>query len=320
MDQHLKGVNNRMEAGRKRSLDSSSSSEDSDSTEEEHNTVCGAVKESCYIDEHTKNERKKRKLREFRNFLMPKNAIAALHELQGTGITEYIVTKHGTQTKAKIVINNVNTNEGTAEYASKAAATDKLDSLPVDVETEAIEYVEKEDIPIELLASFALHKLFTEWEAEGFKMPIIKMSREKSTTRAEELAPEEAENGLIRTPLRPKLIKTVADLPPNANRYHPTALFTYMRPKVLYDDLDSNNDRLHPEFTVRLQSDGHDFIGKARSKKLARKAAAIDACKQLFGVVFDESFDIDACCKVSLQIPVHTTSSRKGWGLYQDWF
>ncbi|XP_053677751.1 double-stranded RNA-specific editase B2-like [Anopheles nili] len=251
-------------------------------------------------------ERKARQARRLRKWLMPKNAIVALHELLGPGMTEFTINTQGQETKAEIVINNVkyeataaNKNLAKAKASEKAlreltfaqmarvkqqrqdqaqqktAGDSASDVTPMDV------CVESEDLPMEHLASFALHKLFTQWEAEGFEVPLIKPGKVKGPpTPAEPGAPN---------PLLPKVTKTIADLPADAATRHPTALFAYMRPQVLYEDLGCSNDQTNREFSVGINVDGQQFVGKDRSKKLARKAAAIDACKTLFGVQFAET-------------------------------
>ena len=64
-----------------------------------------------------------------------------------------------------------------------------------------------------------------------------------------------------------------------------------MRPQVPYEDLGSNNtnDPTQREFSVGVTVDGERFIGKARSKKMARKEAAASACSKLFDVQFVET-------------------------------
>uniref|UniRef100_A0A182LTX3 DRBM domain-containing protein n=1 Tax=Anopheles culicifacies TaxID=139723 RepID=A0A182LTX3_9DIPT len=253
-----------------------------------------------------------------RKWLMPKNATVALHELQGPGMAEFVVNTNGQETKAEIVINNVkyeatasNKNLAKAKASEKAlrdlmfaqmtrlkqqrsvaqkpiaAVPDKVDGVPVKSEPDdAMDCINSEDFPMEHLASFALHKLFVQWEAEGFEVPCIKSSRAKTAAPPTPTA----ENGTAgKTSYLPKVTKSASDLPPDASMHHPTALFAYMRPQIAYEDLGSNNDQLNREFMAGLRSDGHYFVGKGRSKKLARKAAAIDACKELFGVVFDDS-------------------------------
>uniref|UniRef100_A0A182W4W3 DRBM domain-containing protein n=1 Tax=Anopheles minimus TaxID=112268 RepID=A0A182W4W3_9DIPT len=316
-----------MEAVKQQLPTETMSSEGSDTTQEGGSNIRAEVKESRHFIKKPLNalerkrcekERKARQLRRLRKWLMPKNAIVALHELQGPGMAEFTLNTNGQETKAEIVINNVkyeatapNKNQAKAKASEKAlrdlifaqmtrlkhqrtaslkqestATTDNVDGVPARVEsTDGTESLETEDLPMEHLASFALHKLFAQWEAEGFEVPFLKTSRPKTTTQS--VAP--AENGAASTSVMPKVTKTVADLPPNATKRHPTALFAYMRPQIAYEDLGSNNDQANREFKAGLRSDGHYFIGKGRSKKLARKAAAIDACRELFGVVFDES-------------------------------
>ncbi|XP_053668105.1 double-stranded RNA-specific editase 1-like [Anopheles marshallii] len=308
------------------------SGEDSEATQEqgtdEARNSRPFTKRQLTSMERKKSERarKARQVRRLRKWLMPKNAIVALHEMQGPDMAEFTVNTNGQQTKAEIIINNVkyeaiapNKNLAKAKASEKAlrdliltqmmhlkqqratdppaaepsagepsaagpsaANPDAMDGVEDNAETtEPI--IRTEDLPMEHLASFALHKLFTQWEAEGFEMPFMKTTRPKvaPVVMLVENAPGPS--------FLPKVPKTVADLPPNANMRNPTALFAYMRPQIAYEDLGSNNDQLNREFRAAIRSDNHHFIGTGRSKKLARKAAAIEACKVLFGLEFDES-------------------------------
>ncbi|XP_058444855.1 double-stranded RNA-specific editase B2-like [Malaya genurostris] len=130
------------------------------------------------------------------------------------------------------------------------------------------------------LASYALYKLFSEWQDAGFEIPAIKPV--KPSVKLTETGAH---------PLAPKVPKTKGDLPEDAANRHPTALLAFMRPQVPYEDLGSNNnnDPAKREFSVGVTVDGQRFIGKARSKKLARKEAAAAACRSLFEVAFIES-------------------------------
>lgn len=55
----------------------------------------------------TEKERKARQLRRLRKLLTPKNAVVALHELQGPGMSEFSINTNGQETTAGIVVNNV---------------------------------------------------------------------------------------------------------------------------------------------------------------------------------------------------------------------
>ncbi|RVE52866.1 hypothetical protein evm_002523 [Chilo suppressalis] len=91
-------------------------------------------------------------------------------------------------------------------------------------EAEGEKEKEEDPLPMIQLASYALHKLFSEWEYEGHKVSV--------------------------------------------------------------DGPSSNS--MHPIFTMSVDVDGVTYIGKASSKKEARKSAARSACSAIFGVKFDE--------------------------------
>lgn len=249
-------------------------------------------------------ERKARQLRRLRKLLTPKNAVVALHELQGPGMGEFTINTNGVETTAEIVVNNVRYEAtGPNKHLAKARASEKaLRDLVIaqmskarsnaekpangNSETEGAEDVDmaevsdNDDVPMLHLASYALYKLFNEWQNEGFDIPAIKPTK----------APIKLTPGGTH-PLAPKVPKTKADLPADATTRHPTALLAFMRPQVPYEDLGSNNtnDPTQREFSVGVTVDGQRFIGKARSKKMARKEAASAACLQLFDVQFVET-------------------------------
>lgn len=250
-------------------------------------------------------ERKARQLRRLRKLLTPKNAVVALHELQGPGMGEFVINTNGQETTAEIVVNNVR-YEATApnKHLAKAKASEKaLRDLVIaqmskakaadaakngnsdndgaaNEDVEMADVTENDDVPMLHLASYALYKLFNEWQNEGFEIPAIKPVKPPV-----KLTPAGVH------PLAPKVPKTKADLPADAASRHPTALLAFMRPQVPYEDLGSNqtNDPTKREFSVGVTVDGERFIGKARSKKMARKEAAAAACQKLFDVQFVET-------------------------------
>lgn len=248
-------------------------------------------------------ERKARQLRRLRKLLTPKNAVVALHELQGPGMGEFVINTNGQETTAEIVVNNVR-YEATAanKHLAKARASEKAlrdlviaqmskaklpEAKPTngnsDTTATATDDVDmadvsdNDDVPMLHLASYALYKLFNEWQNEGFEIPAIKPVKPPV-----KLTPAGVH------PLAPKVPKTKADLPADAPSRHPTALLAFMRPQVPYEDLGSNNTNnpAEREFSVGVTVDGERFIGKARSKKMARKEAAQAACQKLFDVTF----------------------------------
>lgn len=71
------------------------------------------------------------------------------------------------------------------------------------------------EVPMMHLASFALHKLFSEWQAEGFEIPDFKTGGPAIITDT-----LDAETVPVAPP--PPVIKTT--VPENANSMHPTTL------------------------------------------------------------------------------------------------
>lgn len=59
-----------------------------------------------------------------------------------------------------------------------------------------------------------------------------------------------------------------------------------MRPSTQYVELGTEGVTPNITHRVGVTVNGQQFVGAARSKKLARKAAAIDACNTLFKTNF----------------------------------
>lgn len=142
------------------------------------------------------------------------------------------------------------------------------DGLNEDVEMANV--TDTEEVPMMHLASFALHKLFTEWQNEGFEIPDFRLNY--------------LPTGAAQPERKPVPEKSV--LPPNAATMHPSMLLSVMRPASTYIPLGTEGVTPSIVHRMGITLNGQQFIGAARSKKLARKAAAIEACNALFGMSF----------------------------------
>ncbi|XP_063825869.1 double-stranded RNA-specific editase B2-like isoform X2 [Ostrinia nubilalis] len=146
----------------------------------------------------------------------------------------------------------------------------------------AMESLQDDDpLPMIQLASYALHKLFSEWEYDGHKVPQL---RPASASASEAEGEASSAPGPRRAAKKPP-----KELPLNAAAMHPCMLLTYMRPHLEYRELAAEGDR--PQnmlFTMGVDVDGATYIGKASNKKEARKAAAKSACQALFNVKFED--------------------------------
>jgi hypothetical protein len=124
--------------------------------------------------------------------LTPRNAIAALNELYSTSINDtHVVPIQGNKFEAEVVIGNVKfQGVGSSKMGAKNSACEKAlrdlvinkfqgsvkaQDLSEDVNMDEADSSDVSDVPMLQLASFALHKLFAEWEADGFTIPLPKI-------------------------------------------------------------------------------------------------------------------------------------------------
>uniref|UniRef100_A0A182WCH0 DRBM domain-containing protein n=1 Tax=Anopheles minimus TaxID=112268 RepID=A0A182WCH0_9DIPT len=293
--QYVHRLFNEYEWRTQQTSDACSDSEYAETVIESVYQSCGEVENPRIQTEHSlsaihckaiQKRRKEAKLRQLRKMLLPKNSISVLHEILGPKNTEFFIYQYGSDIKAKVTVNNVSYEaiDRSKNLAKKNVSEQVLRDLVVtqmaNVGTDAKSQNDAtKNLPVEHLASFALHKLFTEWNVNGFngngkEAPTMHPPVKQQQTGVSYL---------------PKVTKTVADLPPDASLFHPGVLFAYMRPQVAYDDHGLVNNRFYHGFVASLRTDGCCYYGIGQSKKQARKAAAVEACKHLFGVVFDES-------------------------------
>ncbi|GBP66411.1 hypothetical protein EVAR_88745_1 [Eumeta japonica] len=177
------------------------------------------------------------------------------------------------------------------------------------------EQEDNEALPMIQLTSFALYKLFSEWESEGHKVPQLRQMPELVDRAADTVSAYKTNTSLVDQrhyvdhafsgdlldpnvagatnvalprPKTPKPPKKPREVPPNANIMHPCMLLTYMRQNLEYRELAIEGDK--PQnmlFTMGIEVDGRLFVGKASNKKEARRLAAKAACETLFEVSFE---------------------------------
>ncbi|XP_026761752.2 uncharacterized protein LOC113520578 isoform X2 [Galleria mellonella] len=264
----------------------------------------------------TKRERRRRQNEHLRRLLVPKNALMVLNEMMlqeqmNNGAKEHAA--HLMQFKVEPADNNPyfksqnkqnfcadltlegQTYKGYGEnkmMARNAAAEQAIRDLIIkrlakacnDTNSEGSQNGDEEEtLPMIQIASFALHKLFLEWEYAGHKVPQL---RPPSISVSE----PEPETEASRAAGAAAAVKPPKVLPLNAAAMHPCMLLTYMRPHLEYRELAVEGDR--PQnmlFTLGVDIDGATYVGKASNKKEARKAAARAACQALFNVKFDDA-------------------------------
>lgn len=251
-------------------------------------------------------ERKIRQNRHLRKVILPKNALMALYEIKGIQIGDFIinsnmeggftalVTVNGCQYEAVgNSKNNAKTNaceKAIRDYVIKKMMQkprDKTNAEPMEIGDENksgdatngeegnTSGDEADDVPMVNLASFALYKLFTAWENEGFHVPEFHPNPPQHNSQ---------QNAGETTPAKKPVGRN--ELPPNWEIMHPATLLCIMRPRLTYTDCGKTGDSLNPSQTVKVVVDDREFIGVGRSKKVARKNVAIAVCNSLFGTNF----------------------------------
>lgn len=248
----------------------------------------------------SKKLKRLRQNRRLRKLLAPKNALMSLNELMGSSISEYTIVPEERGFVAQVFVNNVQyEGRGQSKIQAKNSASEKalrdiiiqkmlsspkatLKGLSAlnsagsgneDIEMQdTIEDKDDstEEVPMLHLASFALHKLFSEWQADGFEIPDFKILTQGQPEGSVEI---------VTRPVPPPKNQ----LPDNAQSMHPSTLLCMMRPAARYVDLGSDGKSPTIVHRVGIDVDGKQFIGVAKNKKQARKNAAREACNTLFG-------------------------------------
>ncbi|XP_012257982.2 interleukin enhancer-binding factor 3-like [Athalia rosae] len=134
---------------------------------------------------------------------------------------------------------------------------------------------EPDEVPWSSLASFALYKLFLEWQNQGTVVPVPRPGVSPGRAKKEPKAPIQK------------------DLPPNAINIHPVMLLNQMKPGLAYVEVNRVGNPPNTMFTLAVEIDGIDYNGTAKNKKDAKKMAAKTALTALYGLVYPEEASMD---------------------------
>lgn len=164
-------------------------------------------------------------------------------------------------------------SEGTTTNAPIVAPTgediENKDSI-VKMETNTDETSEMNEIPWSSLASFALYKLFLDWQNQGTVVPIPRPGLSPGKLKKE-----------VKVPV-PK------ELPENPTSIHPVILLNRMLPGLTYYEISRIGNPPTTTFTLGVKTNGQEFTGSAKNKKDAKKLAAKAALLGLYNVNYPE--------------------------------
>ncbi|XP_070074981.1 double-stranded RNA-specific editase 1-like isoform X2 [Drosophila takahashii] len=254
-------------------------------------------------------DKKLRQNRQLRKSMLPKNALMALNEVKGVIISDFFIDSNpdGGFTALVTVNSTQYEGKGISKMSAKNAACEKAlrdyilarmkprsrkqktssneETAPVGaagedpMETnESDAEAHDDDLPMLNLASFALYKLFTEWEREGFSVPEMHPTASATNPAAASLP--------LPVPKEPKAPPIRTELPPGWETMHPATLLCIMRPGISYVSFGNSGDTPNVPQCLGVIVDNQEFTANGRSKKIARRNVAVNVCNSLFGTNF----------------------------------
>ncbi|XP_039153172.1 uncharacterized protein LOC27208883 isoform X2 [Drosophila simulans] len=221
-------------------------------------------------------DKKLRQNRQLRESMLPKNALMALKEVKGVTISDFTIVSntYGGFTAVVTVNSTQYVGKGTSEMTAKNAACEeawrdfiiaKMTPKPPGIHKVETDTNEDEadapddDLPMLNLASFAIYKLFAEWERRGYVVPKMHPSA----------------NAAQRT-----------ELPFGWETMHPASILCIMRPGLNYVDYGLSWHKVTYMQHMGITVDNQKFHAHGRSKKIARRNVAVKVCNSLFGTNF----------------------------------
>lgn len=256
-------------------------------------------------------DKKLRQNRQLRKSMLPKNALMALNEVKGINISDFTINSNPDGGFTAIVTVNSVPYEGkghskmaaknfacekalrdyiiakmTPRTKSKSQkATNEADSVePMEVNDGESSETPEDDVPMLNLASFALYKLFAEWEREGFIVPEMHPSAGGSSIQPGD--PNVPAAAAAAVPKEPKKPPVRTELPPNWETMHPATLLCVMRPGLSYVDHGCIGEKPNIMQRLGVIVDNQEFTANGRSKKIARRNVAVNVCNSLFNTNF----------------------------------
>ncbi|KAL5278020.1 hypothetical protein ACFFRR_002957 [Megaselia abdita] len=267
-------------------------------------------------------ERRMKQNRMLRKSLLPKNALMSLNEMKGIQISDFNIVQSpsGGGFVCSVNINNIQyeatgqSKAGAKNFCCEKAIRDIMlqkmmslrflkqqqqlkdgvsesgnESSTVEMKNENEESMDTEDnfdedVPMLNLASYAIHKLFCQWETEGFDVPDIVNVLGTPPGASTDAQNESAEAAsAVKTKVSGP---SRSELPENHETMHPATLLCMMRPGITFEVIETIGQTPNIVQRVQVIVDENTFVGVGRSKKSARKDAAINACNEIFGTSF----------------------------------
>jgi len=145
----------------------------------------------------------------------------------------------------------------------------------------------EDETPWAQLASLALFKLFNDWQAQGYAVPLELWKAPESgagaAAAAAAAAPAGTEAEGEKKPQQP-----AKKMPDNPTDRHPVQLLNELRGGVSYSLVSETGTPPNMMFTFGTQVDGKTFTGEGKNKKDAKKNCALNVLKVVYQVTYPE--------------------------------
>lgn len=134
----------------------------------------------------------------------------------------------------------------------------------------------EDDVPWGSLASFALYKLFTEWQNQGTNVPLPVLKQLPSIPQVGAPQPIPAVGAGAPSPMK--------KIPDNPTERHPVMLLNQLKPGIQFIETSREGTPPNLTFTMSVTVDGKTYNGVAKNKKEAKKEAAIQCLAGSFNI------------------------------------
>jgi len=264
-----------------------------------------------------KDVQKRRRNYRLKKMLTPKAPIMVLHELLGQSSVNYEIIEPGQPAMrnmpqlytaktvyhdqtfsgmgpSKSIAKNV-CAEHVLQFITTQTCLQKPDPEKQDQENGSPNNKrnQESDTPWVSLASLALFKLFNDWQAQGYDIPVEMLKgggSEKLLAQAQGEAAAAAATDPAPgvTPPKPKkaTVKAEKVLPENPTEKHPVQLLNEMNGPLVYEQTGQTGVPPNCIFTLTVTINETSFSGQGKSKKEAKKAAAQSALAAIYNVQY----------------------------------
>jgi len=263
-----------------------------------------------------KEIQKRRRNFRLKKMIAPKAPVMILHEMLGSAVTYEVAdpimpqgphmpqlfraravyqdTEFLGQGPSKSIAKNI-CAEQVLQYITTQSCSKQTDTMETEDEEKKGAGSFETDTPWSALASLAMFKLFNDWQAQGYSLPpelmrgsgltpgpgcgqvIMFGDGPQPVTESKQKQKKEKLEGETQPAVRPD-----KELPPNFKDKHPVQLLNEMKGQLEWEEVGQEGNAPNCVFSLAVRVEDNLYTGQGRSKKDAKKAAAMSALSSLY--------------------------------------